>query len=94
MTEYWFARRFPVGNPRNSFAPVHWKGWAAAAIFIAVLAIGAAAFAWMGASGFLVHGMVVFAVAALVGMVWFVTIAQVKGDKSRTVDDYRKARRA
>ncbi len=67
---------------------------APAAIFIAVLAIGAAAFAWMGASGFLVHGMVVFAVAALVGMVWFVTIAQVKGDKSRTVDDYRKARRA
>ncbi len=91
--EYWFARRFPVGNPRNAYAPVHWKGWAAAGIFVVALLIGAAGFAWMAATGHFVQGAVVFAVAAIVGLVWFVTIAQVKGDRTRTVEEYRKMQR-
>lgn len=90
VTQYWFARRFPVGDPRNAMAPVHWKGFAVAAAFGATLMIGALAFAWMGASGHLVQGIAVFAAAALVGGGWFVVVAQAKGDKTRTVADYKK----
>lgn len=90
MTEYWFARRFPLGHPRSTFAPVHWKGWAVSAAFVAALAIGAIAFAWLGASGHFVQGVIVFVIAAVVGGGWFILVASVKGDKTRTVADYRK----
>jgi len=89
--EYWFARRFPLSDPRRSYAPVHWKGFAVVGIFVAALVIGAAAFAWMAALGYLIQGAIVFALAALVGGGWFVVVAQAKGDKTRTVDEYRKA---
>jgi hypothetical protein len=89
--EFWFARRFPVGNPRKAYAPVHWKGWAVALVFVTVLTIGGVAFAWMGASGYLIQGIVVFALAAIVGGGWFVIVAEARADKTRTVEDYRKA---
>lgn len=89
--EYWFARRFPVGDRRGGVAPVHWKGWMATTVFVAVLTIGGLGFAWMGASGYLVQGIVLFAVAAIVGTGWFLVVANVKGDQTRTVEDFRKA---
>ncbi len=92
MTEYWFARRFPVGDRRKSMAPVHWKGFAASAVYVAVLSIGGLAFAWMGAGGYLVQGTIVFVVAALVGAGWFITVARAKGDPNRTVADYGEAK--
>ena len=91
MSEYWFARRFPVGDRRNAMAPVHWKGFAAVAIYVVALIIGGLAFAWMGASGHLVQGTLVFAAAAIVGAGWFIVVSQAKGDPNRTVADYRKA---
>ncbi|MBC7770271.1 MAG: hypothetical protein H7124_15935 [Phycisphaerales bacterium] len=89
--EYWFARRFAVGDRRNTFAPVHWKGFAATAVFIVALLIGGMAFAWMGASGDLLQGAILFAVCAFVAAGWFITVATAKGDKTRTVADYKKA---
>jgi hypothetical protein len=89
--EFWFARRFPVGDRRNAFAPVHWKGWAVAGVYVAALVVGGLAFAWMGASGYLIQGAVVFIIAAIVGGGWFIVVANAKGDKTRTVADYRKA---
>jgi hypothetical protein len=91
MTEYWFARRFPVGDRRNAMAPVHRKGFAATGIYVAALVIGGLAFAWMGASGHLVQGTIVFAAAAIVGAVWFIVVSRAKGDPNRTVADSRKA---
>ena len=41
MTEYWFARRFPVGNPRNAMAPVSEQGWNVVRRFIAWMVGGA-----------------------------------------------------
>jgi hypothetical protein len=90
-TEYWFARRFPVGDRRSAFSPVHWKGWAASMAFLSALAAGGSAFAWLGASGQIVEGVAVFATTALMSMACFIAIANVKGDKTRTVQDYRKA---
>lgn len=89
--EYWFARRFPVGDRRNSFAPVHWKGWLVSVAFVLGLGIGGIAFAWLGASGDVVQGALVFAVAALLAGGWFIAVATAKGDRARTVQDYRKA---
>ena len=90
--DYWFARRFPVSDRRNSFAPVHWKGWAASAVFVAALTAGGVAFAWMGASGYLIQGAIAFAVVAFLAGGWFIVVANAKGDRTRTVQDYRKAR--
>ena len=88
--EYWFARRYPVGNPRNGMAPVHWKGWAVAGAFVLTLLIGALAFATMAVGGYLIQGALAFAIAALLGGGWFVVVANAKCDKTRTVADYRQ----
>lgn len=90
--EYWFARRFPLGSPRNAMAPVHWKGYAVAGIYVAALVLGGLAFAWMGASGAIIQGAVVFIIAAALGAGWFLTVATRTCDQSRTVADYRKER--
>jgi hypothetical protein len=90
-SEYWFARRFPPSDRRNAFAPVHWKGWAVSVAFVSALAVGGVAFAWLGASGQLVQGVAVFAVVALLSGACFIAVATAKGDKTRTVQDYRKA---
>lgn len=89
--EYWFARRFPLSDPRPAVSPVHWKGWAVSAIYLVTLTIGGLAFAWMAANGYLVQGVVVFVVAAAVGTGWFLIVSRAKGDPNRTVADYRKA---
>ena len=51
MTEYWFARRFPVGHPRSSMSPINDKGWAVVRAFVwwmAGGALGAIALALLG----------------------------------------------
>ena len=90
MTEYWFARRFPVGNPRNAMDPVHWKGYAVVAVFVTVLVLGALAFAWLGAGGEMIKGAVVFTMAAVIGASLFISLSYAKGDKTRTAAEYRK----
>lgn len=89
--EYWFARRFPPSDRRSAFAPVHWKGWAVSIAFVSALAVGGVAFAWLGASGQLVQGVAIFALVALLSGACFISVAAAKGDKMRTVQDYRKA---
>ena len=90
MTEYWFARRFPVGNPRNAMSPVHWKGYAVVAAYVTLLVLGGLAFAWLGAGGQLILGAVVFAAAAVIGASLFIGLSNTKGDKTRTAAEYRK----
>jgi hypothetical protein len=90
MSEYWFARRFPVGNPRNAMAPVHWKGYAIVAAYVTLLVLGGVAFAWFGAGGNLIFGAAVFAAAAIIGASLFIGLSYTKGDKTRTVAEYRK----
>lgn len=90
--EYWFARRFPAGHVRKGLAPVHWKGWALSAAYVLVLAAGGFAFAWLGAGGRMITGIIVFVLAAAAGAGGFIAIAESTADKSRTVEDYRKAR--
>src|SRR5690606_12679479 len=89
MSEYWFARRYPLGNPRNAMAPVHWKGWVMSAVFVAALAAGGVTFAWLGASGRMAAGIGVFVLVAFVATAWFIMLVRANGDRVRTVEDYR-----
>jgi flagellar biosynthesis protein FliP len=39
--EYWFARRFPVGHPRNAMSPINEQGWNVVRKFIIWMVAGA-----------------------------------------------------
>lgn len=90
VTQFWFARRFPVGSPRNAMAPVSWQGYAIVTLYVTLLMLGALAFAWLGASGDLILGATAFTAAAVVGASLFIGLSNVKGDKARTVAEYQK----
>lgn len=88
--EYWFARRFPLSDSRQSIASINWKGYAVSMVFVLALTAGAVAFAWLGASGDLFMGVMAFAGIAIVAGAWFVLTAKANGDPIRTVADYKK----
>jgi ABC-type Co2+ transport system permease subunit len=92
--EYWFARRFPVGHARAGMAPVHWKGYAVVAIFVTVLVVGGVAFAYLGATDRMAEGVAVFVLAAFLGAMFYITVARQKGDRVRTIADYRREKRS
>lgn len=88
--EYWFARRYPLSDPRQAYAPVHWKGVAASLVFVCALTGGGVAFAYLGAEDNLFMGIMVFAGVALLAGAWFTLTAKANGDPIRTVADYKK----
>ena len=92
MSEYWFARRFPVGHSRNAMSPVSREGWLVVLAFLASVAVGGTAFAALAATGSVVIGAVLFAVVAALAGSMFVTAAVAKGDRNHTVADYRSGR--
>lgn len=92
VAKYWFARRFPVGHPRNAMAPISREGWLVVWAFVASLAIGALGFLGLTLSGSPLLGIVIFVVLAASGMGLFVGLASRKGDAQRTVEDYRLGR--
>jgi F0F1-type ATP synthase assembly protein I len=90
MGDFWFARRFPVGHPRNAMAPVRREGWLVVLAFVAGLIAGAVIGAWLGLAGAPLWGVVSFALIGLIAGFGFIAIANHKGDHARTVADYRK----
>ncbi len=91
--EYWFARRFPKGNPRNSMGPVHWKGWAAFAVFTMTLVGGGLLFLLLAIWGSLWIGMIVFALIAWGSLMALLKVVAMKGDQTKSTEDYLKAGR-
>ena len=89
MSEYWFARRFPVGNPRNAIAPVSREGRLVALGFGVAMLVGGVIGAFIAMSGEAVLGVATFAVIAGLAGGAFITIAAKKGDRNHTVDDYK-----
>ena len=96
--EYWFARRFPVGHPRNSMSPINEKGWnvvrqfiwwmvggAAIALVLVLIGIFVLPYVWIGAP-------FIFFAAAMIGGWSFILPAQQHGDHNHTVDDYKAGR--
>jgi hypothetical protein len=93
MTQYWFARRFPLGDPRSAMGPVHWKGFAVSIGFAVALISGAAAWVWLAQDGRAVEGAAIFTVVAFVAGLWFVTTTRQHGDRIKTVADYREEKK-
>lgn len=89
--ERWFARRFPPGHPRSAMGPVHWKGWAAFVIFFAMTVASGAAFLLAVAAGLFVWGVIVFVIATFVSAGWLLLVVRARGDRTRTVSDYRNS---
>lgn len=92
MAKYWFARRFPVGHPRNTMGPISRGGWLVACAFIASMAVGGLAFLGLALSGSPLLGIAIFVVLAATGMGTFITLSYRKGDTGHTVEDYRLGR--
>ncbi len=88
MSEYWFARRFPVGNPRNGIAPVSREGRLVALGFGVAMLVGGAIGAAVAMAGETVLGVATFAVIAGLAGGAFIAIAVKKSDRNHTVHDY------
>lgn len=104
---YWFARRFPVGNPRNAMSPVTPEGYRVAWTFVWCMVGGAAAMiVLMGLAGWAAYatgfgplswvlgilGIAAFVGCAIYGARYFISEAQNRGDHQHTVDDYKAGR--
>ncbi|MGD9739748.1 MAG: hypothetical protein AB7O56_15350 [Bauldia sp.] len=92
MSDYWFARRYPIGDPRNAVGPVTREGRLVALAFVAAMAAGAVVFAVMAIAGEFILGAATFAVIAGLGGGGFIIAAQQKLDRNHTVEDYRTGR--
>jgi hypothetical protein len=92
MSEFWFARRFPLGSMRSGMAPVHWKGWAIAVGFVVALALSAAFGAWLISIGQTLRGAAAFGMGAFAAALSFIAVAHKKGDHINCVADYRKGK--
>lgn len=92
MTDYWFARRFPVGHSRNAMSPVSREGWLVVASFMASMILGGVAFVALAVNGDVIIGAVVFAAVSIMGGGAFIAAAVAKGDREHTVADYRAGR--
>jgi hypothetical protein len=89
---YWFARRFPVGSPRQGIAPVAWQGYAVAGVFLSGMIFSALAWMALAAVGLMVVGIVAFVIGAALSGAAFVAIARKTADMTHTVEDYRTGR--
>jgi hypothetical protein len=92
--EYWFARRFPLGDGRQSVAPVHWKGYAASGAYVVALLVGGGFFLYFGLRDQLLEGAAIFGVVAFVAGAWFVLTARANGDPVRTIADYKQDKKS
>lgn len=86
--EYWFAR---TREGRKRMAPINAKGWFVVLFFVACMVIGAGLFGVLIFDGKIMAAVVSYALFALIGAGTFIWLAQAKGDRTRTVDDYRAA---
>lgn len=105
--KFWFARRFPLSDPRNSMSPVSPEGFRVAWTFMWLMVAGAAAWALLAglavwsiyASGIGplawvlgVLGPIVFIGCAIYGTWYFIMHAKNRGDQQHTLEDYKAGR--
>lgn len=87
---YWFARRFPLTDKRNSVAPISWHGYALAGVFLSGMVFAALAWLALAAVGLMLVGIGVFAFGAALSGAAFIAVARRTADMTHTVEDYRK----
>jgi hypothetical protein len=95
MTDYWFARRFPIGQGRNSLSPINDKGWAVVRTYLALMVSGGIAAILIVVIGLLwvpflwVLAPFAFMAGTGYGGYYFITQAQRHGDTQHSIADYR-----
>ena len=90
--KYWFARRFAVGHPRNSVAPVSTEGWLMVAAFVGDMVAGAIVFLYLASVGETLMGALLFVVLAAAGAGALLFLVSRKSDHRHTIEDYRQGR--
>ena len=93
MAKYWFARRFPVEVGGDRMSPISQEGWLVVWSFVGSLVLGFAALALFT----LVFqkpliGFITLLMLASLGMSAFLMLAQQRGDKRHTAEDYKQGR--
>jgi membrane protein implicated in regulation of membrane protease activity len=96
-SKYWFARRFPVGHPRNAMSPVTPEGFRVVYTFLAWMIGGVIAAGVVAALGVWIPyawalAPIVFVGCAAYGGWYFISQAQNRGDHQHTVEDYKAGR--
>lgn len=88
MTEYWFARRYPVGHWRNAMAPISPKARRVTWVFAGGMAAGMLAFFVFGLIGHWRIGAGIFAVLAAYSGWYYLFVPGKRFDRQHTVEDY------
>ena len=92
MTEYWYARRFPVGHWRNAMGPISPKAKRVTWALLGGFGFGLSGFFILGLAGNWQLGVLIFAVIAGAGS-WYYFFEPIRRfDRFHTVEDYRMGR--
>ena len=94
---YWFARRYPLGSPRNSMTPISPEGYKVVWTFIGAMFGGALiAVLLLVLSVWAPWLQVLAPLAFIAATVWgswrLISLAQSRGDTQHTIDDYKAGR--
>ena len=92
MTEYWFARRYPVGHWRNAMAPISPKARRVTWVFAGGITLGMLAFFVFGLVGHWRIGAGIFAVLAAYSGWYYLFVPGKRFDREHTVEDYAAGR--
>lgn len=92
MTEYWFARRYPVGHWRNAMAPISPKARRVTWVFAGGITLGMLAFFVFGLIGHWRIGAGIFAVLAAYSGWYYLFVPGKRFDRHHTVEDYAAGR--
>jgi hypothetical protein len=88
--QVWFARRFPVGHPRNALAPVSREGWIVAWTFVAGMVLAALVFIYLTFREQFATGLILFILISMASGIFFVVVASRKSDLTKTLEDYKQ----
>ena len=91
---YWFARVYPLSDPRKSLIPIAWQGWVVTAVFMfgALFSVASAFMLYDAGYGWwaLLTTPVIFIVSAF----FYVTAVATTGDIERTALEHRERRKS
>lgn len=88
MTEYWFARRYPLSHTRATMAPVHWKGWLVMLVYALGLSGGLFTLAYFYRQMQTMEGVLAFVLIGFAFTMWYFAVRRAHGDRVRSVADY------